>query len=112
MAKRGRPVGATNLSGKPFRDALRLAVMAERNNPASLRKIAERLAREAARGNVHAIREIADRLDGKPMQGIGQDSDLGPITVRWLDDTSDAIDKALNDVERCQPVAKTEANEE
>src|SRR5690242_1287792 len=78
----GRPIGSTN--GKPFRDALRQVVAEAKDNPRKLRRIAEKLYDLAVAGDTHAISLLADRLDGKAVQGIGQDADLGPLTVRWL----------------------------
>lgn len=81
----GRPPGSTS---KPYRDALRQVLADAENTPAyehrRLRRIAERHIELAARGDLPAIQSLADRLDGKAVQGHGQDSELGPLMVRWL----------------------------
>jgi hypothetical protein len=87
-----RPIGPS--AGKPFRDALRLVMNESRNNPRKMRRLAEKLYDLAVNGDVHAIALIADRTDGKPMQGIGQDADLGALTVRWLD-PQDAVNSVI-----------------
>ncbi len=98
MAKMGRPKGSVNLtSNKPFRDALRLALLSAGDDAKSLRRIAEKLAAKAAQGDIHAIKEVADRLDGKSVQGHGQDADLGPITVRWLKPDESEHDISVQD---------------
>ena len=83
MGKAGRPKGA--LGDKPFRDALRLAVANAKGNQRTLRRLAERLYDDAVSGNTHAAAILLDRLEGKPVQGHGQDTDLGPIMVRWME---------------------------
>ena len=78
-----RPLGST--SAKPFRDALRQLLNESKGNPCSLRAIALKLYQLAIGGDVHAIALIMDRMDGKVPQGVGQDADLGPITITWAD---------------------------
>src|SRR5512138_2346162 len=90
---RGRPGQS---SSKPFRDALRQVIAEAKGNPRKLRRIAEKLYDKAVGGDIHAIAIIADRLDGKAVQGIGQDSELGPVIVRWLDPSEAQLDKALD----------------
>ena len=85
----GRPLGSkTQVSTKPFRDALKQVLADAENCPQHekrrLRRIAERLLDLCAGGDLQAILSLADRLDGKPVQGHGQDTDLGPLTVRWM----------------------------
>lgn len=90
----GRPVGSTN--GKPFRDALRLAVAEAEGNPRNLRMVAEALVAEACAGNVNAIKEIADRLDGKPSTVIeGGDKPVGlhAIIERVIVRPAEAVDR-------------------
>lgn len=76
-------------SEKPWRDALRLAVMRpaddEVKGKTKLDKMACRVVEEAISGDVQAAREIGDRLDGKVPQGI-TGGDGGPISMafQWL----------------------------
>ena len=81
-----RPLGSPN-KDKPFKEALRMETLALANGEViehprgSLRWNAQRLLMS---GEVQSVREVADRLDGKPVQGHGQDSELGPLVVRWM----------------------------
>ena len=59
----GRPLGSLNRE-KPFKTAL---LMALRERPQSLRRIANRLIDAAETGDLASARLIADRLDG-PVQ--------------------------------------------
>lgn len=71
---------------KPFRDALRLAVKRDVDDPTQgktkLDKIAAMLVATASEGDVQAAKEIGDRLDGKVPQAVvgGSDED-NPIRV-------------------------------
>lgn len=60
--------GTNKGQDRPFRDALRRAVMEAEGDEKKLHKIARALVTQATSGDVSAIREIADRLDGKPRQ--------------------------------------------
>ena len=67
---------------KPFRDALRRALLREdkKSKAIQLDRLAEALICEAVDGNVAALKEIADRIDGKvaqPQEVTGVDG--GPI---------------------------------
>lgn len=53
---------------KPFRDALRKAIMRADGDERRLDKVAVALIDAAAKGDVQAIKEIGDRLDGRPAQ--------------------------------------------
>ena len=53
---------------RPFRDALRRAVMEVDGDEKKLFRLARQLVNQGVAGDVSAIREIADRLDGKPRQ--------------------------------------------
>ncbi len=57
-------------SEKPFREALRIAVMDKEKGKPRLRMLAESLVKAGMGGDIQAIREIADRLEGKPAQSI------------------------------------------
>jgi hypothetical protein len=77
----GRPAGSPN-KDKPFRDALRMEVLALaegeklKHPKGSLRWNAQML---LIKGEVGAVKEIADRLDGKVPQGITGDDEGDPI---------------------------------
>jgi HPt (histidine-containing phosphotransfer) domain-containing protein len=60
--------GTNKGQDRPFRDALRRAVMEADGDEKKLHRIARALVSQAASGDVSAIREVADRLDGKPRQ--------------------------------------------
>ncbi len=79
----GRPAGAQN-KDKPFREALRMELVAAGDDHKTLRKIAKNLIAIASTANdpaaLPAIREIADRMDGKPVQAIAGDED-NPLRV-------------------------------
>ena len=80
----GRPAGSKNkVDSKPFKDALRKALIsvAKGDNIRRLDRIAIALLIKAEQGDVAAIREVMDRTDGKVAQAIGQDNELGPISV-------------------------------
>ena len=78
-----RPIGPS--ANKPFRDALKLTVADNRNNPRKLRYLAEKLYDMAKGGCVQSMALLFDRLEGKAPQAHGQDTDLGALTVRWLE---------------------------
>lgn len=76
------------LRDKPFRDALRMEVIALANGevilhpPGSLRALAQALLMKGHERDVPAIKEIADRLDGKVAQAhIGGDDDDPAVKV-------------------------------
>ena len=79
-----RPKGVPN-KDKPFKQALMMEIAAAGEDLSELRAIARVLLKQAKNGDMHAIAMLADRTDGKAVQGIGQDSELGPVIVRWLD---------------------------
>ena len=59
---------------KPFKDALRMELLAAGDDNKALRKIAKALIEKAETGDMQAIKELADRTDGKVPQGIvGED---------------------------------------
>jgi hypothetical protein len=76
----GNPRGASIPSGKPFSEALRIALLRPhgRGKDAKVRLavIAENLVCAAVRGEPWAIRECFDRVDGKPTQAIEAKVDL------------------------------------
>ncbi len=80
----GRPKGAW--AGKPWRDALRIAVLLpideERKGKTKLDACALALVRAGIAGDVPALKEIGDRLDGKvPQAVIGGGEDDNPVRV-------------------------------
>lgn len=70
---------------KPFRDALRMEVVAAGEDHKKLRAIARQLLSNAENGDIQAIKEVADRLDGKVAQTHGGDDESGPVklVVSW-----------------------------
>jgi Family of unknown function (DUF5681) len=74
----GNPSGYAIATGKPFSDALRLALNRAhgKHGQRRLNLIAECLAKAAANGEPWAIKEVADRLDGRPAQSIEAKVDL------------------------------------
>jgi hypothetical protein len=76
----GNPLGASIPTGKPFSEALRIALLRPqgRGKDAKVRLavIAENLVCAAVRGEPWAIRECFDRVDGKPIQAIEAKVDL------------------------------------
>ena len=81
----GRPLGSQN-KDKPFRDALRQAIIDASNAPNPRRRlynVAEALLTKAEDGDVAAVREVADRLDGKVPQAI-ENGDGGAFVLTWL----------------------------
>ena len=76
---------------KPFRDALRMEILAMGEDHKGLRKIAKSLVGNAIAGDNVAIREIADRIDGKVPQAIVGDDDYDPIQVATDEDRAKAL---------------------
>jgi hypothetical protein len=76
----GNPLGASILTGKPFNDALRTALMRPHGRgkeaKARMTVIAENLVSAAVRGEPWAINACFDRIEGKPMQSIEAKVDL------------------------------------
>ena len=65
----GSKNGISNYSrGKPWKDAVRRAVLARDGN--ALRSLSEALIDKALMGDVPALRELGDRLDGRAIQEI------------------------------------------
>jgi hypothetical protein len=102
-----RPIGPS--ANKPFRDALKLTVADNRNNPRKLRYLAEKLYDMAKGGCVQSMALLFDRLEGKAPQAHGQDADLGALTVRWLEPTDNQIIGAIN-ASASQPAPSTDPN--
>lgn len=94
--------GTNKGQDKPFRDALRRAVMEADGDEKKLHRIARALVKQASEGDVSAIREVADRLDGKPRQESDltindnrdpstlSDAELAAIIVRGRGGRTDA----------------------
>ena len=62
---------------KPIRDAL---LAAARQDPSTLKRVAEAILGKAINGDVAAFKEVADRIDGKVAQAIiGGDENDAPI---------------------------------
>lgn len=78
----GRKAGTPNKATQELKGLAQAYTADALNELVRLAKAAES---ETAR--VAAIRELLDRGHGKPAQsiGLGQDPDLEPIQVRWLD---------------------------
>jgi hypothetical protein len=75
---------------RPFREALRMDVLATGDDFKRLRNVARALLDKAEAGDVPAIREVADRLDGRvPLAVAPDDSDDIPseVTVAWQKDS-------------------------
>ena len=85
-----RPLGSEN-KDKPFKDALRIAICDAKKNPKILRRIADKLLGLAAGGDISAIKEVADRLDGKTVQGVEHDGEVG-LTVKIIRFNKDGSD--------------------
>jgi len=51
--------------------------------------IAKAVLAKAAEGDIQAVKEIGDRLDGRPVQPVGGDEELGPIRheFAWKSDS-------------------------
>lgn len=67
---------------KPFRDALRIELLAAGDDSKVLRQIARALIDKASDGDLQAIKELADRTDGKVPQAIVGDDDSDPINIK------------------------------
>jgi hypothetical protein len=65
---------------KPFRDALRMELLAAGEDNKALRKIAKALIEKAETGDMQAIKELADRTDGKVPQAIVGDEE-NPVNL-------------------------------
>jgi hypothetical protein len=79
------------IKDKPFRDALRMEILAMGADHKGLRLVARKLLDNAKEGDNSAIREIADRLDGKVPQAIVGDDDYDPIQVATDEDRAKAL---------------------
>jgi len=80
--KPGTASNPAGKNGKPFKDALTLAIKRTDGDKTQLARIAEALVEKAKTGDVPAINAIADRLDGKAHQ----------TTELTIDDKRDASD--------------------
>jgi hypothetical protein len=67
-----KPVRASILTGRPFSEALRIALLRPhgKGKNAIITVVAENLAAAAAKGEQWAIKECFDRIDGKPAQSL------------------------------------------
>ena len=69
---------------KPFKDALKIELLAAGDDQKALRAVAAALIKEAQSGNLQAIKELADRTDGKSAQQLtlaGPDDQEGRPTA-------------------------------
>lgn len=66
---------------KPFKDALRMELIAAGDDHKALRMIAAKLIEKATEGDMQAIKELADRTDGKVPQGITGEDGQGPAEI-------------------------------
>lgn len=73
---------------KPFRDALRMELLAAGDDHKALRMIAAKLIEKATEGDMQAIKELADRTDGKVPQGVDLDAQ-GGLTIVIAKDAGD-----------------------
>lgn len=76
----GRPAGAQN-KDKPFRDALRMELVAAGEDHKALREVARSLIAAAQAGDMQAIKELADRVDGKVPQAVVGDDEQDAVKV-------------------------------
>jgi hypothetical protein len=77
-------IPAKRMRARPFREALRMEVLAAGDDFKKLRTVARALLDKAATGDVSAIREVADRLDGKVTQGVINEDDTPlKVTFAW-----------------------------
>ncbi len=81
------------MSGKEWREAIRLTVNELRDDPEggtkskALRQLARRLVEKALTGDMAALKEIGDRLDGRPAQGVELGGKVGEdlsITIEFV----------------------------
>jgi hypothetical protein len=79
------------IKDKPFRDALRMEILAMGDDAKGLRTIARSLIKNAVAKDNAAIREIADRLDGKVPQAIVGDDEYDPIQIATDEDRAKAL---------------------
>jgi hypothetical protein len=79
------------IKDKPFRDALRMEILAMGDNHKGLRLVARKLLDNAVNNDLSAIREIADRIDGKIPQAIVGDDEYDPIQVATDEDRVKAL---------------------
>src|ERR1035437_178138 len=79
------------IKDKPFRDALRMEILAMGDDHKGLRAIARALINKAIDNDTSSIREIADRIDGKVPQAIVGDDEYDPIQVATDDDRAKAL---------------------
>lgn len=79
----GAPKGNKNAAkAKEFEGAIRKA-LAQREDPETLRKIADKVLDMALEGNLFAVGMVADRLDGKPKQVLAGDEE-NPLTFKEI----------------------------
>lgn len=88
------PIGNDNAKrGTDWRQAIKraLARRGEGDYRKGLDAIAEKVVTQAEGGDTQAWKEIGDRFDGKPVQGVELDGDLGvtvsTVTRRIVDGT-------------------------
>src|ERR1017187_8415518 len=85
------PTKRSPIKDKPFRDALRMEILAMGEDSKGLRKVARKLLDNALNNDNFAIREIADRIDGKVPQAIVGDDEYDPIQVATDADRAKAL---------------------
>jgi hypothetical protein len=100
----GRPGPRSQYPHKPFRDALRMEVLAAGDDHKAPRRIARKLLEQAYTGDIAAIKEVADRLEGKVPQLIGGDDEAGPVCFA-------RIERVIVQVEHQAKVIEHEAPE-
>ena len=66
---------------KPFRDALRMQILAAGDDHKALRSVAQALLDKAMEGDMQAIKELADRMDGKVPQAVVGDDEHDAINL-------------------------------
>lgn len=75
-----QPGESGNPSGRPKKKPISDAYAAILNNPADAKKLAQAQFDKACAGDTSAAKEIADRVEGKVMQGIRMEGELGLTT--------------------------------
>ena len=85
----GAPIG--NKNGKKenrwWSETLRRALA--QSDAQLMRKCADALIAKAAEGDVPALRELGDRIDGKAMQSLDVQGDIGlTVLLQQADDTA------------------------